>query len=279
MVYLLKAIDPLCEKGEFKHGKENEDSAYIDDLTNCRIALVSDGMGGIPGGAAASKQVKELLINELHSSIDAWESGTICIEKQLNEILQKINNKIIQDKTCGGATLGLVTKVLSNIHISHTGDTAVYVYYSNGILKKETNDFTNIGAMVDKGIVAEQSKYFTDIRILLQEHIGKENCRFGYKSLPLVNIKYVAIISDGFNMRVADSEMKSIFEQSVGLEQAFESLVRIAKEPKQRAEEALAAKKEKYPGLIIHPDDVSKEIRNDDYSCILMQTEEVTNGS
>ncbi|MEW6354241.1 MAG: bifunctional protein-serine/threonine kinase/phosphatase [Pseudomonadota bacterium] len=113
------------------------------------LLAVADGVGGLPGGAAASACAVETLREAYYNSPQSWS-----LEHALQNCFSAVNQAVLDNEPVGCATT-LSALVLRNRRwgVAHVGDTRVWLY-RNHELKQLTRDHArrhaHVGSMITR---------------------------------------------------------------------------------------------------------------------------------
>jgi protein phosphatase len=152
--------------------ENNEDAFFVDDAH--QVYAVADGLGGLPGGAEASRRIVELLAKSM-KGIDAAEERF-----DLAELILGINQIISKEAleahplTGAGSTLSLCQLIGDQLLIAHVGDSAVYLL-REGEIEKLTTDHTMEEDFIQRMGEAERENMPYDYPHTLTRCIGQES--------------------------------------------------------------------------------------------------------
>ena len=127
--------------------EKNEDSFLVDD--GCGIYAVSDGVGGLPFGALASKLAVQFFQSSIHLPSD------YVTEEELRRLAHSIHKNIVD---CGqvvggengiGCTFSGLRYVEDHFSYVHVGDSSIFLHDENG-LKKISKCHTLGDELIDK---------------------------------------------------------------------------------------------------------------------------------
>ncbi len=175
--------------------------------SECFIAVLSDGMGGLSHGDTVSRYVVSSyikLLSELKSEAD--------IHKQFTAMTSAINNDIISGGTGGGATAVVVYCSRRGVFFCSTGDSRLYLFRNN-TLTQLTEDFDVMNRELDKvidGLATYSDAWNNHERDSLTEFIGANK-----QLSPDVNISPLTVqrgdklllCSDGVYNAVTEKEL------------------------------------------------------------------------
>lgn len=186
----------------------NEDALGIWPLkSGGLIAAVADGLGGMGGGAIASK----MAIDHIGRSVMAGISG-----QDLVAILQSIDSEIKANRSIGDDTRSMAT-TLSVVCIeegvligAHCGDTRVMIARKNGV-KKLTTDHTEAHRLLERGEITRDEYINYPRKNVLYSALGADKPLFVEK----VNFRvepgdWIVIASDGVHQRVSTKAFRDL---------------------------------------------------------------------
>lgn len=226
----------------------NQDSILLKVLSKeaeeIVFAVVCDGMGGMSKGELASATVirafEEWFTTVYTQKGTGWKANEI--EKQWNEVLEEVNQKLIQYGKMEGIQLGTtVTAVLVNqsgeYYVGHIGDTRAYRI--SEFVEQLTEDHTLVASEVKRGnMTIEQAKTDSRRNVLLQ-CIGVNQffeMQFLFGKVDRLNA--MLLCSDGFRHMITEEEllMKLGAERINSNIEAKNALVELVELNKQRKE-------------------------------------------
>lgn len=185
--------------------QENQDAFFIDEAH--QLYAVADGLGGLPGGADASRRIVELL-----------QESTRRIKTQvgrfdLAELIIDINHIIAEESaeaypvTGSGSTLTLCQIVGDQLLIGHVGDSAAYLL-RGGSLQKLTIDHTLEQDLIDEHGEAARQHMPPEYPHTLTRCIGQEGeLRVDQTRITLQVEDRILLCTDGLNKIVPESEI------------------------------------------------------------------------
>tara|TARA_B100000678_G_scaffold191220_1_gene159909 strand:- start:162 stop:932 length:771 start_codon:yes stop_codon:yes gene_type:complete len=168
--------DPLaivCQVGQavvYSHRsitghKTNEDALGVFEWGDGKLLLaIADGVGGLPGGAAAARRVLETL----HKP-PAGEH-----EDPIVYLLDKANDSIRQDISMGATTLSAVLIQNKRFTGYHAGDSTTLVVGQRGRVKFQSVCHSPVGVAQARGELSERAALFHPQRHLLSNMLGDE---------------------------------------------------------------------------------------------------------
>ncbi len=218
----------------------NEDSYYIfknKNLEDRVLAMVADGMGGLPEGDVASQMAVETISQELEpllnaTNIENFDDGEL--RKWIYNSFSKANEKLyyyelerkgINDRSKAnesyqqerrpGTTLSLALMLNNKLYYANMGDSGIYALSKNNELEKLTEDDTFIQKSVNDGEFSKDEGYVHPFNNTLSKYLGQYEKLEGdnlvlVKDEPLDNIFMVLLGTDGWTDFVHHDELKHI---------------------------------------------------------------------
>jgi len=205
--------------------EKNEDSFLVDD--GCGIYAVSDGVGGLPFGALASKLAVQFFQSSIHLPSD------YVTEEELRRLAHSIHKNIVD---CGqvvggengiGCTFSGLRYVEDHFSYVHVGDSSIFLHDENG-LKKISKCHTLGDELIDK--------HGPDASIDMPEHymhtltrcMGQDiDFEVDIGEIKVVPGNKVLICSDGVTNMVALEEIEKMVS-SMDPEELVHGLVDLA---------------------------------------------------
>lgn len=182
----------------------NEDSVMILSCNkNIGVLAITDGMGGLPGGAQASAEALKQLQKRVAASCN--ESGDLR-EAILNGV--ELANQSIINFSTGSATTLVVAEINgSTIRPYHVGDSVLLIVGQRGKIKLQTVAHSPVGYAVEAGVINEQEAMFHHERHLVSNFLGTKEMRIEIGSpIELAPKDTLLLASDGLfdNLTLAE---------------------------------------------------------------------------
>lgn len=207
---------------------ENQDSYGVVQNSAFRFFIVADGMGGVQGGATASKMavnvVEQRLIAKTNlTAEDICEAVTVA-------------NKLIFEKGAGdvalngmGTTFVGIAFVENKMFVTNVGDSRAYCFRNNTV-RRLTEDHTLVMELVRSGTITVEQAGNHPVSHMLTRSLGPTpeieiDCYLA-ETGPLAGDVFL-LCSDGLYNMVAESEMLEIISGH-GIDQATELLIDLA---------------------------------------------------
>lgn len=183
----------------------NEDALFIDEVHGAYG--VADGLGGLPGGAEASRRIVELLQWEFSglSSPDA----PVDLGKAVVGIHQMVaaESDAAHPFTGSGSTLTIVRILGDQCQICHVGDSAAFLL-RGGSLEKLTVDHTMEQAFIQQMGEAAALHMPPEYPHTLTRCIGQEGeLTVDQSRLTLENGDRMLLCTDGLNKVLSEAEL------------------------------------------------------------------------
>lgn len=193
----------LTDQGQVR--PENEDAYFIDEAH--QVYAVADGLGGLPGGADASRRVVELLqksMGQITAKQERFDLAELIIG--INQIISKESSDAYP-VTGSGSTLTLCQIVADQLLIGHVGDSAAYLL-RDGELQKLTIDHTMEQQLIDQHGEEARQHMPPEYPHTLTRCIGQEiEFRVDQTRIELLSGDRILLCTDGLNKVVAESEI------------------------------------------------------------------------
>jgi len=204
----------------------NEDALFIDESR--RTFAVADGVGGLPGGAAASGRIVELLaktFNHLDSDQERVD---------LSELVTQINRIVTQEgllahpTTGSGSTLSIGQLLGDQLLIAHVGDSAIY-RLRDMRLEQLTIDHTMEQEFIDEYGQEARLAMPPEYPHTLTRCVGqRDELRIDQTRVTLKSEDRVLFCTDGLNKVLTNLQIQCLLEASNCPEIIAQSLVESA---------------------------------------------------
>ncbi|HKK17325.1 MAG TPA: protein phosphatase 2C domain-containing protein [Opitutales bacterium] len=205
----------LTDQGKVR--RENQDAFFIDEAR--RVYAVADGLGGLPGGADASRRIVELL-KDRTPRFDSGGNGG-----DLADFIIGINQIIANESadaypiTGSGSTLTLCRIVNDQLLIGHVGDSAAYLL-REGRLEKLTMDHTMEQELISEHGEAARQHMPPEYPHTLTRCIGQETqLRVDQTRVQIRPGDRILLCTDGLNKVVAEHEIAETLGCDLSAEQ------------------------------------------------------------
>ena len=218
-------IGAVCDIGKIREA--NEDSILIrvgsEKDNEFGLFVVADGLGGLRQGQIASQMVIEGLSkwweNELtHLLCDHNNTDISIIDKQLCEVINKINNRICiyakHKHIQMASTLSMIFIFKNKYIVRHVGDSRIYIINQN--VQQITQDHSWVNMQVKKGKMSMAEARVHPKRNILTSCLGITASIeiFGAEG-ELQKDDTILLCSDGFYNHVCEAEIEFVMYQHV----------------------------------------------------------------
>ncbi|MBK1727022.1 PP2C family protein-serine/threonine phosphatase [Halorhodospira neutriphila] len=212
----------------------NEDRIGWDEEAG--IAVLADGLGGLPYGDEAARLAVEAVVTigrSHHGSDHTWlESGG-----DPTKLVQLANRAVLsyteRDRRYEGmgTTLALLCVAPDELAVAHVGDSRVY-RLSEGRLERLTRDHTPVQRAVEAGEMSEAQARHSPERNVLERALGAvTQSEPEVSRLPRRAGDLYLLCSDGLTGAVEDAEIATILgAAAASLEQRRDRLIQTALE-------------------------------------------------
>lgn len=211
----------LTDRGQVR--PENQDAFFIDETH--QVYAVADGLGGLPGGADASRRIVALLEeNSAHINAQKERFDLADFIIGINQIVSKEAAEAYP-VTGSGSTLTLCQIVGDQVLIGHVGDSAAYLL-REGSLKKLTIDHTLEQDLVDEHGESARQHMPPEYPHTLTRCIGQESeLRVDQTRISLQTGDRILLCTDGLNKVVPESEITEALASELSPERIANLLV------------------------------------------------------
>ncbi|ABM61376.1 PP2C family protein-serine/threonine phosphatase [Halorhodospira halophila] len=218
--------------GETHRGHQrprNEDRIDWDEEAG--VAVLADGMGGLPYGAEAARLAVEAVIRIArthHGSDHTWlESGG-----DPADLVQLANRAVLsyteRDRRYEGmgTTLALLCAAPDEVALAHVGDSRIY-RFSEGRLERLTRDHTPVQRAVETGEMTEAEGRRSPERNVLERALGAVTwAESDVTRLPRRPGELFLLCSDGLTEPLEDAAIAAILaEEDRSLNQRAQDLI------------------------------------------------------
>ncbi len=201
------------------------------------VFLVADGVGGIPGGSAASRTALGAIIDYVVRMMDLYVQLDPDVEPQFLADLQKSveqSHEAVRqagdadDERQGMATtLTMVCIRWPRGYLVHVGDSRCY-RLRDGELTLLTKDQTMAQAMVDAGALSPDQAEHSGLKHVLYSAIGATRAEPFTLSTDVRWDDVMLLCSDGVTKHVADDEIREALHRSTSAEATCKELAQLA---------------------------------------------------
>ena len=202
-----------------------------------KLFVLCDGMGGVPGGAVASKMACEMLMKEYytsdHSSYERYEDPGYLLSVMIKDISRRIMIHGLNNTRYYGMGTTLVSLLIKgeNSYINSVGDSRLYCFRNND-LRQITEDQSLVWPLYKKGILTKDElrmlpenniiTYAVGAEVYLTaENVNRYSCAHSHGDIFL-------ICSDGLTDMVPETLIRDLICQTDNLEKCAENLISAA---------------------------------------------------
>lgn len=195
------------------------------------VAAVIDGVGGYEGGEIAAAITKEVIIDELSAiGTDVISQLNIAFNLANEEVIsKKLSDKNLSDMACV-ATLVVIDKQNNLLHYIHVGDTRLYLFRDNTLIKL-SKDQSFVGFLEDSGRITEEAAMQHPKRNQINQALGLESHDemtdnyFEAGTSPFLPGDLILICSDGLTDMVDKDTIANVLNSSGSIQSKAEQLI------------------------------------------------------
>lgn len=212
------------DRGLVRH--TNEDAFFIDD--SHQLYAVADGVGGLPGGAEASRRIVELIeqtMQRINSTEERVDLAQLIIG--INEVVAK-EGIDAHPFTGSGSTLTIAQLVADQLLIGHVGDSAAYLLRDN-YLEKLTIDHTMAQELIDRKGEAAHAIMPPQYPHTLTRCVGQgEEMRVDQTRITVESGDHLLLCTDGLYRVVDEAQIITVIKESESPKLACAKLTELA---------------------------------------------------
>jgi serine/threonine protein phosphatase PrpC len=197
-------------------GHDNEDALGVFEWqANVGVLAIADGLGGLPGGAEASRRMIESLSSS--SSAEGVDPVIPCLES--------VNEDLIRDGNGSGTTVTVLFFRGREVFSYHVGDSTMLVVGRRGRIKLQTVPHSIVGTALANGQLDEKAAMRHPERHVIYNMIGMHDVWIETaKSIRLADLDTVILASDGLWDNLYCDEVVNLM-RCQSLEKASQALV------------------------------------------------------
>jgi len=211
----------------------NEDAYLVEPETG--LFIVSDGMGGHPGGEIASAFVASDLSVTIDTGLHKLRSDSRHAMRRLikRAIRQHSRQVRIEGQNESGYKDMGATVVLALVHngratIANLGDSRLY-RFRRGKLTQLSRDHSVIGELIEQGKLRPEEAENHAAGGMITQYMGMEKKPRPYiKSFQIKKNDRLLLCSDGLTDMLSDVEIQSVLSQNPDADAAVQTLVKQA---------------------------------------------------
>lgn len=199
------------------------DSFPIDNA----VFAVCDGIGGHDNGEEAAfcavsslPQYQKLLKDgEFYDTTAEW--------------VRTANQTILTQAGGGGCTLALMSIKDDCVRIAHIGDSRVYRWYNNELIRM-TRDHSKIQMLMDAGLITESQARVHPQRHVITRYLGMDTDEHGMcaatleRPMPILNHDKYLICSDGITDMLSDEHISALMTSNTSVKSAAQGIYQAA---------------------------------------------------
>jgi serine/threonine protein phosphatase PrpC len=206
---------------------ENQDTFRIEEWSG--FFAVADGMGGMTGGASASRYAVnvlfELISEEIDDEVDA-EKISQTVKDSIIELSDLLRSEM---GSLTGTTIVLALIRGDNAVIAHMGDSRAYLFRDNELWRL-TEDHNLFALLLKTKRFTEEELRKEKAHHALTRYVGMENARPDVKVVSIKQGDRFLLCTDGLSEMVKDEEMAEIMRGAQRPEVVLQQLVSRANE-------------------------------------------------
>ena len=202
-------------------GHDNEDAIGVFEWQEeVGVLTVADGLGGLSGGASASRQMIECFRNL--SALDSADQVVSCIET--------VNEDLLQGGSGSGTTVTVLFIQGRKVSSYHVGDSTMLITGRRGRIKLQTVPHSIVGNALADGELDEKTAMQHPDRHVIYNMIGMKDMWIETtKSMQLADLDTVILASDGIWDNLYQEEVIDMM-RCRSIEKASQDLVKEASE-------------------------------------------------
>ncbi len=220
----------------------NEDATYLDP--EHRILVLADGMGGYQAGEVASELAVNIIAETCRegmmsesalAKIDP-DAGISVAMRQMQLAIEKANNRICAMAHGKPELAGMGTTIVAarfydgRVGIAHVGDSRCY-RLRGGELVQLTTDHSYVQEQVEKGLMTPEEAAHSHQKNLITRALGINSlARADVQEFRTRVGDIFMLCSDGLSDVVEHEAMMRVLRDTPDLQDAADSLVRLANE-------------------------------------------------
>lgn len=203
------------------------------------LMLVADGVGGLTGGAEASRVATETVTLYVSSALRCYHAAAASVDEP--EFLEALRGAALEAHNAvrtgthgreeaqpGATTLTLGLVVWPWLYVLQVGDSRCYVY-ADGRLQQVSRDQTVAQDLVDQGVFSPEQASASPLSNVLSSAIGAD------EAMPVVSRvdvrkrgTVILVCSDGLTKHVTDDEIAAHLNAMTDAEHACRTLIDLA---------------------------------------------------
>lgn len=228
MIKLAWSVAAVTDRG--LHRSENQDNYYISP--DQRVFVVADGMGGLKGGARASKIAVEAVEAQWKAKPPEY-SDKDAVQEWLVEAVANANLSVFVAASQDESVQNMGTTIVAAAHteantlqIAHVGDSRAYLI-RDGKTKVLTQDHSVVMEMVAKGQLTPEQFKNSPFRHYLTRCVGHSgNVEIDRTPVDLSSDDWIIISTDGLSAVLDEDQIFDVSKEIDTPEAVVEALLK-----------------------------------------------------
>lgn len=203
------------------------------------VFLVADGVGGVPGGSAASRTALQAIVDYVLRTMDLYVQMDQDVEPEfLADLVRSVEKSHAavraaaeEDEERAGmaTTLTMVCIRWPRGYLVHVGDSRCY-RLRDGELELLTRDQTMAQAMIDAGALSEDQAERSSLKHVLYSAVGATRAEPHTLSTDVRWDDVMLLCTDGLTKHVSDAEIRDALRRMSSAETTARELLDLALE-------------------------------------------------
>jgi protein phosphatase len=201
------------------------------------VFLVADGVGGVPGGKAASRTALNAIVDYVLRAMDLYVQLDPDVEPEFLAKLQRSveqSHEVVRqagaaddDRVGMATTLTMVCIHWPRAYVVHVGDSRCYML-RDGELELLTKDQTMAQAMVDAGALSPDQAERSGLKHVLYSAIGATRAEPMTLTTDIRWDDVMLLCTDGVTKHVSDDEIRDALRRGASAEASARELLQLA---------------------------------------------------
>lgn len=154
-----------------KSGSNEDALGFVPISDDTVVLILTDGLGGQPGGHDAARMVVENLIATLRSA------GELSLREAILDGIEAANRAILETRSGSAATIAVAEITPQGMRPYHVGDSLILLTGQRGALKFQSIAHSPIGYAVESGLIDEDDAVHHEERNLVSNVVGDSEMR------------------------------------------------------------------------------------------------------
>jgi len=213
--------------------KINQDAVFASDKPVGKLPnlfIVADGMGGHKAGDFASRYAVDHIVEKITK--DKSDEPVEVIGRAIRDVNTDIYMLAVKEADYEGMGTTVVVSIISNniLYVANVGDSRLYVIGNNKI-QQITRDHSFVEELVEKGEISRNSDRYEKNKNIITRAVGAyDDLQVDFFEIPLNDISYVLMCSDGLNNMVSDTALENCILGESDLADKVNTLIDTANE-------------------------------------------------